>query len=332
MIRAFDLLDLPTLYSYRSQGMYLDCALELTWGQALIPATALLGPLLPTAGIATMLATDQEGLNERPIIAQVHHRPGAHYARLVFLAPKSALHSPALSFLLEHFVKEIGRRGAHYLIAEVDEGSELFETLRRNHFAIYTRQQLWKLEPSSAPTGWNPQGSGWGPATEDDLFAIRQLHSVLVPGLVEQIEPLPEKPHHCWVYRASGEILAWVEMKHGPLGIWMQPFVRSNAKDVSSWLAELLNRIPLRLGRPLFICTRSYQAWLNSALEDIGAEPGPRQAAMVKRLIISQPVRQKYKFPALENGHPEISTPITHSTTLTARATSHLIPSAKHDG
>jgi hypothetical protein len=30
---------------------------------------------------------------------------------------------------------------------------------------------------------------------------------------------------------------------------------------------------------------RSYQAWLESVLEDLGAQPGPRQAVMVRRLV-----------------------------------------------
>jgi hypothetical protein len=35
----------------------------------------------------------------------------------------------------------------------------------------------------------------------------------------------------------------------------------------------------------VYVCVRSYQAWLETALEDLGAEPGPRQAVMVRRLV-----------------------------------------------
>jgi hypothetical protein len=38
---------------------------------------------------------------------------------------------------------------------------------------------------------------------------------------------------------------------------------------------------------------RSYQAWLESVLEDLGAEAGPRQAVMVKRLVKMQKVEEK---------------------------------------
>ena len=36
--------------------------------------------------------------------------------------------------------------------------------------------------------------------------------------------------------------------------------------------------------RPVYVCVRSYQAWLETVLEDLGAEAGTRQAVMVRRL------------------------------------------------
>jgi hypothetical protein len=33
------------------------------------------------------------------------------------------------------------------------------------------------------------------------------------------------------------------------------------------------------------MCVRSYQAWLEPILEDLGAQPGSRQAVMVRRLV-----------------------------------------------
>jgi hypothetical protein len=38
---------------------------------------------------------------------------------------------------------------------------------------------------------------------------------------------------------------------------------------------------------------RSYQAWLESILEDLGAQAGPRQAVMVRRLAKLQKVEEK---------------------------------------
>ena len=32
------------------------------------------------------------------------------------------------------------------------------------------------------------------------------------------------------------------------------------------------------------MCVRTYQAWLEHVLEDLGAKPGPQQAVMVKHL------------------------------------------------
>jgi hypothetical protein len=40
---------------------------------------------------------------------------------------------------------------------------------------------------------------------------------------------------------------------------------------------------------------RSYQAWLEKALEDLGAEAGSRQAVMVRRMAKSVKVEQAVK-------------------------------------
>ena len=34
----------------------------------------------------------------------------------------------------------------------------------------------------------------------------------------------------------------------------------------------------------MYVCVRTYQAWLEHVLEDLGAKPGPRQAIMVKHM------------------------------------------------
>ena len=34
----------------------------------------------------------------------------------------------------------------------------------------------------------------------------------------------------------------------------------------------------------MYVCVRTYQAWLEHVLEDLGAKPGPQQAIMVKHM------------------------------------------------
>ena len=80
--------------------------------------------------------------------------------------------------------------------------------------------------------------------------------------------------------------------------------------QVPELLLELLTGMPHRRSRPIYLCVRSYQAWLESALEDLSAEVGPRQAVMVKHMAITQKSEALLRLPALEKGRPEPTAPI----------------------
>ena len=54
--------------------------------------------------------------------------------------------------------------------------------------------------------------------------------------------------------------------------------------DVSAKIISLVSHLRDRRNRPVYLCVRSYQAWLEPALEDLGAVAGERQAVMVKHL------------------------------------------------
>jgi len=85
-------------------------------------------------------------------------------------------------------------------------------------------------------------------------------------------------------------------LTHGRTGILLNPLIHPETADVAAKLASLLNYLPDRRNRPVYLCIRSYQAWLEPALEDMGGKPATqRQAVMVKHLVRSikeeQPVR-----------------------------------------
>ena len=66
----------------------------------------------------------------------------------------------------------------------------------------------------------------------------------------------------------------------------LTPVIHPEVPDVATKLASLLNELPNRQGRPVYLCIRSYQAWLEPVLEDLGGKPAAqRQAVMVKHLV-----------------------------------------------
>jgi hypothetical protein len=65
----------------------------------------------------------------------------------------------------------------------------------------------------------------------------------------------------------------------------LTPLIHPEALDVSAKLAALISHLPDRRNRPVYVCVRSYQAWLEPVLADLGAKSGQRQAVMVKHLV-----------------------------------------------
>ena len=307
-VRPFDWHDLPALHRCRYQSVYLDSARTLTRGTQLLRG-ALLSYLAPATGVFTCVL-DEGASIEAPIMGQFIHALGSQFAQLIFLTPETALESSSVAALLEYIVALSGERGALHLMADVDEHTQAFEALRRGGFAIYSRQRVWQFTARSSSA---PLPSAWRATTSQDEIAIRSLYNNLVPGLVQQVEPHMRRHPKGMVYYQDGELLAFVEFKYGQRGVWIQPFVHPDAQDMADHFSTLIQKIPDRYSRPLYICVRSYQSWLETILEDLGADAGPLHAVMVKHLAVSKKAVRPFALPALEGGQPEVTAPIVRS-------------------
>lgn len=308
-IRQFDWRDLPTLVRNRKRGIFFDNASVLTRGEMLIPFGAMLSYFAPATGIYTYLHSDDEQQTET-LLGQVTHNQDQPLARLSFLAPASALDGNTLLGLLEHIIQQIGKRGAFHMLAEVEDGTDSFDTLRQAGFALYVHQRIWKSPPETDPKS-NP--SQWHEITGRDVIAVRSLYNTLVPPLVQQVESLPDEHMKGQVHYKDDEIQAYAELRYGQQGIWMHPFVHPDTKEVTPLLADLLSNLPNRHSRPIYLCIRSYQSWLENAMEDLQASAGPTQSVMVKHLAVAQKVKSSFSLPTLEGGQQEITTPFVRS-------------------
>jgi hypothetical protein len=281
IVRSLDVLDLPLLSRYRRDMLSLDTARILTRGDPL-GAAALLSYLDPRRNIYTAVASD-DGIS---LMGQVTLREDETSARLTFLAPAEALNGLTQP-LLEHLVTQVGEWGAFHLLAEVNEDSPAFRLLRQAGFAMYAWQRIWKL-PASDQAG---NGDIWRQAADTDWPAVQSLYGQIVPALLHPVEVLPKQV--MGLVCSEGNLQAYVAVNSGPKGVWIQPIVPPDSDCVSEQLAGLTNAVSDWREKPLFVCVRSYQAWLESVLEDLGAEAGPRQAVMVRRLAKLQKVEEK---------------------------------------
>lgn len=300
-VRYFHWRDLPDLHRSRADTLFLDSARFYTRGALQLPG-AMLASVFPHVGIHTAVVP-QKGTPS--LFGQLIHSPEEPAARLSFVAPLSALPDPRLGLLLDFLVQQAGVSGALRVLAEVDERTPAFEGLRECGFAVYTRQQVWRL-PEHTESKQAMQR--WRVANEQDGFAIRTLYHNLVPALVQQVEWVDLNALHGLVFYQKDELLAYVALRYGVQGIWVQPYLHPNVDVAAIHLLNLLQNLPSRHNRPVYVCVSAYQSWLSAVLEDFGALAGARQALMARHIAGQQRLVRNLTLPELQNGHPETLT------------------------
>jgi hypothetical protein len=300
MIRPFDWRDVSLVRQLSEQGVCLDSIARLTRDNQPLQ-NALFAYLMPGTGAPTLIWRD----NGQAAIGQLRHRAGEEVARALFISPVWSEDHHGWLPLVERLAVEAGGRGGHNLIAEVDETSGEFEALRQAGFAIYARQSVWRLTGDVAVS---MPSLTMRPAASADGIAITTLYSNIVPRLVQQVEPAP-KPSHGYVFERDGEIIAFLDVKRGPLGIWVEPYLHPEAYDLSeAMLYSALHSLASanRAGRPVYVCVRRYQDWLQEILQLANFESLGSQAVMVKRLVarVTEPLLKP--LPAIEGQAPVI--------------------------
>ena len=273
-VRSLDFLDLPLLPRYRRDVLSLDSSRVLTPGNPL-GAAALLSYLKPRRNIYTGIASD----DGHSLMGQISLDEAETSARVTFVTPRENVQELAPA-LLDHLTQQAGEWGAFHLLAEVDEDSPVFRTLRRSGFTMYAWQRAWKL-PVLEPIDGDP--GLWRQADELDWPSIQSLYSQIIPSLLQPVESLPKQVSGL-VCRPEGSLQAYISFKNGPAGVWVQPLIPPDSTCVSEQMAGLARGAAGWQSRNVYVCVRSYQAWLETVLEDLGAECGPRQAVMVRRL------------------------------------------------
>jgi hypothetical protein len=216
--------------------------------------------------------------NEAALVGGVIHARGETYAKLLYLAPASRLDHAALPGLIEHLVAQVGEWGAFHVLAEIEETNNAFPALRQAGFSVYAWQRMWDVSELSTANA----AKNWMRARSVNRPALQSLYHQIVPQFIQPVEPLSKNAHGLI---CDGDIKCYVTLAAGAQGIVISPLIHPEATGVDEKLSSLLNCIPDRRGRPVYLCVRSYQAWLEHALEDLGARPAPRQAVMVKHLV-----------------------------------------------
>jgi hypothetical protein len=279
-IRPLAILDLPQLYRFREEAIGLDTARTLTRGNPL-GAVGLFSYMNPVRHIYSALANGEES----SVVGGVIHSHNDTFAKLLYLAPVSQLDHPHLPELIENLSAQAGEWGAFHVLAEVDEVSDAFVPLRKSGFSVYAWQRMWDVsglaEQVSVKNEAKTDNEMWARVRAIHLPAAQSLYHQIVPPLLHPIESQPKTPIG-WLSNDGAR--CYVSLTHGAYGIVLTPLIHPEARDVGAKLSVLICHLPDRRNRPVYVCVRSYQAWLEPVLADLGAKAGQRQAVMVKHL------------------------------------------------
>lgn len=287
-IRPLALLDLPYIYSFREEAIGLDTARTLTRGNPL-GAVGLFSYVNPARHIYSAI-TNSEG---ESVLGGIIHSRNETFAKLLYIAPSSQLDHPDLPELIENLSAQAGNWGAFHVLAEVDEISDAFVALRKAGFSVYAWQRMWDI---SEITEANP-GSDWTRVKPLHLASVQGLYHQIVPPLLHPFEPHPK---YAAGWMCNEGVKCYVSMVQGAYGIVLTPLIHPEATDVGMKLASLVADLPDRRNRPVYLCVRSYQAWLEPVLADLGARGGERQAVMVKHLV--RLIKEGQTVPSVPSG------------------------------
>ena len=287
-IRPLAILDLPYLYSFRDQAVGLDTARTLTRGNPL-GAVGLFAYVNPVRHIHSAIING-EG---EPVLGGIIHSRNEPFAKLLYIAPSSQLSHPDLPELIENLAAQAGSWGAFHVLAEVDEMSDVFIALRKAGFSVYAWQRMWNVSDIMEAD----RAVEWARVKPVHMPAVQSLYHQIVPPLLQPIEPQP-KSGLGWLCNEG--VRCYVSATQGVYGIVLSPLIHPEATNVSEKLASLISNLPDRRNRPVYVCVRSYQAWLEPVLADLGAQGADRQAVMVKHL--AHLVKEGQTVPAVPKG------------------------------
>jgi len=291
MIRPFDLRDVTLVAQLENQGTPLNAELALT--QKPRPLQSALASFLSlhSRGPRTYVCRDTLADHSEKLtgLAQLRPRRGTTRGYVTFIAPALVSGDGAEDVwlnLLEYVGVDAARLGLHHLIAEAPEDGDEVDVLRRAGFAIYLRQDIFRLDAARRPA---PVQGALRLCEDADTWSIQQLYFNTAPRLAHLAEGTPRAGRsgaRGYVYHEKGELAAYVEVRRGSHGAWFNLLVHP---DAESRAAHIMNQALAELGpawdKSIFCGVRRYQEWLRRPLESIGFESFGASVLMVKHLV-----------------------------------------------
>jgi len=238
------------------------------------------GIILPSRGLCTVVARADTHV---AVTGQLKLRVDDSNAHLTYLSPDLMPDTDDTPWLhaLDALAREAGKLRAHTLVAEVEEDSPLYTTLRTAGYAVYARQQVWIRQglATNMPSRFKLREEA-----QTDVGDVYALMNATIPKMVQSVA-MPPGDMPRLVYREGGRILAYVAYSLGKRGIYVIPYLHPDIlPDAAAVIDAALQMIAPTSKLPIGVVVRRYQDWLGHAMERLGFQCGAEQAVMVKHI------------------------------------------------
>ncbi|MBI9049095.1 MAG: hypothetical protein JEZ00_06740 [Anaerolineaceae bacterium] len=281
----------------------LNSAVHLTRGN---PAgtTALFAHFAPAHRSFIGLLEKNE---ESPVlIGQVEIPAGYQSARLTFLLSNNGNEIKQIPYLLDGLVKQAGQLGAMNITAELPESHPAIESFRRCGFSVYARERIWHLSSSMEKPAH--EVGHWSDFNEMDRFYIQSLYQSLVPPIVQRVEGFSNSTIQGLIYMDRGERYGLVDCMYGLQGVFLQPYIHPEVENTAAVIQQLMQELPAVFDRSVYIAVRSYQAWLEHDLDELGAKVSDTMVLLVKHMgLHTRSLEKEPLWAALEKGKAQPS-------------------------
>lgn len=242
---------------------------------------------------------------EELCFGQIEKGQNKKYAQLSYLGCSENIQPLTVCRLLEPLVKEAGDWKALGVLADLPEGSALFEGFRKAGFVIWARQKVFKLNLQDMPRS---SMYSWRAGTEFDKLAIVNLSKEVVPAAVQLIDCMSDKSADALVaYQKDGRLGAFAILEYGPKGVWASMTVHPDA-DTEALLSSLVQEVSDVLDRPIYLAVRSYQPHLENTVLRMGFGASENQILLVKHLVLRRALDPNQVKQIFETGSFEGST------------------------
>jgi hypothetical protein len=313
MIRTFDLRDLALVSQIENQGTPLYAELALTRHPR--PLQSALAGFFSLSGHGLRTYVLREDNDECKLcgVIQLRDRRDRKYSVITFVAPAVQVNQHTREIwehLLDHAAAQTGKLGVQHIVAEVPDESEAIEVLHRAGYAIYVRQDIFRLTKPRDTVLAEPLlrscqfGDEWG---------VHQLYHNTVPRLAQLTDGAPRMYRsgavRGYVLEDQQEIAAYLQVRRGPDGAWLNLLVHPRAEARAAAIVEYgLSLFGANWIAPIYCGVRRYQEWLSRPLESLGFEHHSSTVIMVKHLVnlIQEP--EAAVVPGLE----KVTAPLAH--------------------